>query len=112
MTHEQLWYAAYEIEDADGYDADYESFGTRARTEAFARRVYLPAVSEPVDNRAVTRAFVYLVPVDASVAGKDDANGDPWSLWDALASIPREQWVFLHGSPDEYHGDAKEGGAA
>lgn len=63
------------------------------------------------DTAATFKVFVYLVPVvDASII-KDDANGDPWSLWDVLADIPREQWVFLHGTADSYHGTTKEGGA-
>ena len=89
---EVTWYAAYECNDAKGYDADYTPCASREAAMAEAAR-YLGFASGPRDA-------VYIVAVPNAMCM---TGGEEWSLWDCLGEIEANgasNFVHLHRGSD------------
>jgi hypothetical protein len=88
------WFAVYEIDDEEGYDADYQGFATREEAEAYAQTL-LPLASGD-------RSYVYIVPVPEEWYADQTDHDDMVTLWDDLPRIAPENWTFLYGDKESY----------
>lgn len=84
MSQNVTWYAVYEVNDSRGYDSDYTPCAGR---DAAVAEVQGYGFAKG-DN-----SVAYAVAVPNSVCITDDED---WSLWDHLADIPPENFVWIH----------------